>query len=268
MLYEVITLGRIREARQAFEAGHSGDELLQALLDGVADRALATRLLLTAERQMDEAAIHTIHGFCQRMLKQNAFESGSLFETEFVSDDERLHLEAVADFWRHRCYGLDLALARQVRALWETPQALLQALRPHLATSELHCLGGEGSLETRHAEILARIEALKAQWRAAAGELEGLIRDSGVDKRSYSSRNLPNWLAQVGEWASSPTLDYALPEKLSCFSQAELLAKTKKGSPPEHPLFTAVERLLAGPLGIRDVLTAGSTRFIDIHFYT
>ena len=53
-------LGRIREARQAFEAGHSRDELLQALLDGVVDRALATRLLLTAERQMDEAAIHTI----------------------------------------------------------------------------------------------------------------------------------------------------------------------------------------------------------------
>ena len=105
-------LARIREARRAFEAGESSDPLLAELLGACDDRALATRLLLTAERQMDEAAIYTIHGFCQRMLKRNAFESGSLFDTEFVGDDGRLRFEAVADFWRQHCYGVSLSLAR------------------------------------------------------------------------------------------------------------------------------------------------------------
>ena len=164
--------------------------------------------------------------------------------------------EVITDFWRHRCYGLDLALARQVRALWATPQALLQTLRPHLATPELHCLGGEGSLEARHAEILARIEAVKAQWRAAAGELEGLIRDSGVSKQSYKANTLPKWLAEVGDWAVMATEDYRLPKNLYRFSQAELQAKTSKGEPPHHPLFAAIEALLAGSLDIRDVLLA------------
>jgi ATP-dependent exoDNAse (exonuclease V) beta subunit len=36
---------------------------------------------------MDEAAIFTIHGFCQRMLNLNAFESGMLFEQELIEDD-------------------------------------------------------------------------------------------------------------------------------------------------------------------------------------
>ncbi|WP_219119475.1 GNAT family N-acetyltransferase, partial [Klebsiella pneumoniae] len=41
-------------------------------------------------RQMDEAAVFTIHGFCQRMLSLNAFESGMLFEQQLIEDESRL----------------------------------------------------------------------------------------------------------------------------------------------------------------------------------
>ncbi|MGL4268175.1 MAG: UvrD-helicase domain-containing protein, partial [Plesiomonas sp.] len=53
--------------------------LAQMLAIAPSECAEAAQTLLAAERQMDEAAIYTIHGFCQRMLTQNAFESGSLF---------------------------------------------------------------------------------------------------------------------------------------------------------------------------------------------
>ena len=253
-------LARIREARRAFEAGESSDPLLAELLRACDDRALATRLLLTAERQMDEAAIYTIHGFCQRMLKRNAFESGSLFDTEFVGDDGRLRFEAVADFWRQHCYGVSLSLARAIRRHWAEPAALLQDLAPHLATPDLVCLGAKQlvspdgepeSWQQYHEAILQRIEAFKAQWRQAAPDLEPLIAGSGVDKRSYSSKNLPNWLAQVGAWAQEPAEDYQLCDKLERFSQTTLVAKTTKGTPPEHLLFVAVDELLAQTLDIR-----------------
>ncbi len=48
---------------------------------------VAAQWLLEAERQMDEAAIYTIHGFCQRMLATNAFESGVLFEQVLIQDE-------------------------------------------------------------------------------------------------------------------------------------------------------------------------------------
>lgn len=253
-------LARIREARRAFEAGESSDPLLADLLHAGGDRALATRLLLTAERQMDEAAIYTIHGFCQRMLKRNAFESGSLFETEFVSDDGRLRFEAVADFWRQHCYGLSLSLARAIRRHWPEPAALLQDLAPHLATPDLLCLeanspqtsaGEPESWQQYHEAILQRIDEFKRQWRQAAPDLAALIVGSGVDKRSYSSKNLPNWLDQVGAWAQVPSEDYQLCDKLDRFSQTTLYEKTLKGTPPEHPLFVAVDELLAQTLDIR-----------------
>ena len=56
-------LKAIRDTRRAIEAGFSKDPLIQRLLDECLNKALALRQLLTAERQMDEAAIYTIHGF-------------------------------------------------------------------------------------------------------------------------------------------------------------------------------------------------------------
>src|SRR5699024_10749630 len=63
-------------------------------------RAETAQRLITAAEWMDEAAIFTIHGFCYRLLRQHAFESGSLFDTAITpsaSDDE---YQAACDYWR------------------------------------------------------------------------------------------------------------------------------------------------------------------------
>ncbi|MBP8173791.1 MAG: UvrD-helicase domain-containing protein, partial [Aeromonadaceae bacterium] len=102
---------RIHEARLAFlGASKKADPLLGRLLDEVEDHALAARQLLDAERQMDEAAIFTIHGFRQRMLRQNAFESGALFNRELITDESQLRLQAVRDYWRSEFYGQSRSL--------------------------------------------------------------------------------------------------------------------------------------------------------------
>ena len=56
---------------------------------------------------MDEASIYTIHGFCQRMLKQFAFDSGVMFSAEMVLDSERYLLQACEDIWRQHAYRLN-----------------------------------------------------------------------------------------------------------------------------------------------------------------
>ena len=97
---------RIRDARKAFSTGKTNDHLLVSLLDKVDDHTLAVSRLRSAERQMDEAAIFTINGFCMRMLKQHAFESGSLFNVAMCEDDRELKLTAVKEYWRQQFYGL------------------------------------------------------------------------------------------------------------------------------------------------------------------
>ena len=74
---------------------------------------------------MDEAAIFTIHGFCQRMLTQNAFESGSRFQNEFITDESQIKLQVVSDYWRRHFYPLPKVLAAQIQTLWSSPHQLL-----------------------------------------------------------------------------------------------------------------------------------------------
>ena len=231
-------LKAIRDTRRAIEAGFSKDPLIQRLLDECPNKALALRQLLTAERQMDEAAIYTIHGFCQRMLTQNAFESGSLFDNEFLTEEQNLRASAVADFWRHITSQADALLAQALLDHWKGPDALLREISPHLALAGLQCQPRTGeSLAERYQAIIARLNSLRAAWLAAVGGLEAVITASGVSKQSYSKKNLPNWLNKVSEWVNAPLRSYQLPKALENFSASVLAAKTKTGAVPTHPLF-------------------------------
>ncbi|MCT9872601.1 hypothetical protein N7568_24835, partial [Paenarthrobacter aurescens] len=59
------------------------------------------------------------------------------------------------------------------------------------------------TLTSRHSSNLARIAEMKAQWRALGEEVLTLVGQSDVDKRSYSSKNLPLWVSKVSAWAQS-----------------------------------------------------------------
>ncbi len=92
--------GRIRsnihELRIACLRETTDNPLYERLLEEIDDKAQAAQWLLLAERQMDEAAVFTIHGFCQRMLNLNAFESGMLFEQQLIEDESLLRYQATA----------------------------------------------------------------------------------------------------------------------------------------------------------------------------
>lgn len=255
--------GRIRnnihELRLACVRGKSPEPLFSALLDEIDDLSDAAAQLLLAERQMDEAAIYTIHGFCHRMLTYNAFESGMLFEHTLVHDELLLRQQACADFWRRHCNPLPLGIARLVSQEWNGPEALLADLSDYLhgeAPTLRKPLKDEETVLTRHKQIVDRIDAIKAHWQKVEGDLETLICQSGADKRSYSRKHLPNWLSKVSEWAMKETLDYQLPKELHKFRQSVLLKKTKQAEAPHHVLFTAIDELFAAPLSLRDLIIA------------
>jgi len=255
--------GRIRdnihELRLACIRGVSSNARLNQLLEEIAQPADAASLLLAAERQMDEAAIFTIHGFCQRMLNFNAFESGMLFEQQLIEDEHPLLRRATADFWRRHCYPLTLDIARVVVNEWSGPDQLLTTLRPWLQGESPGLRlppADDETLATRHARNLAQIEKIKAQWRTVGEEVLTLVSQSDVDKRSYSSKHLPVWVNKISDWAQSETRDYTVPAELARFSQRLLEEKTKKGSAPRHALFDAIDDFLAQPLSLRDLMIA------------
>ncbi|HCG7972630.1 TPA: exodeoxyribonuclease V subunit beta [Vibrio parahaemolyticus] len=249
---------RIHDARIAFARGQSSDPVIQPLLNEFDDHKQAAEILLQAERQMDEAAVYTIHGFCQRMLTQNAFESGSRFNNEFVTDESHLKAQVVADYWRRNFYPLPFTLAGEIRQLWGSPSALLSDISNYLtgAPLSLSVPAMKGSLADLHTENLKKIDGLKAQWRESQDDFLTLISDSDINKRSYTKKSLPTWLEAVNAWAATETTGYDYPDKLEKFAQNVLLEKTPKGSAPQHAVFEAIETFLANPISLKAPLLA------------
>lgn len=120
---------RLKEAEQAFETGKTDDPLLDGLLQKIANHAEPKRQLASALRSFDEAAIFTIHGFCQRTLQENPFESGSLCDTELLTDQSAILSEIAQDYWRINCYDAPLERIAAANAAGLSPATLLGMAR-------------------------------------------------------------------------------------------------------------------------------------------
>lgn len=136
---------RIRERLQLvlelIDAPRAGDEseearLTRQLLDtqrargDESDDALRRRLR-QAVLETDLAAIFTIHGFCARVLREHALESGQGFDApELLANDRDLRAELAADLWR--ALAQDEAGTDDLLALWPGGHGALAADLPAL----------------------------------------------------------------------------------------------------------------------------------------
>ena len=255
---------RIQQVRLAFLQGQSNDPFTQALIEQTSDLQVAIRLLRFSELQMDEAAIYTIHGFCQRMLMQNAFESGSLFQQSLLEDDAKLLLQSCNDFWRSHFYDLSTPLSELIFSYWQNPQQLKDELRSWLSSQELQFLPKitDFNFKKKYQSSLQAIEDLKESWIKDEADYFDIISHSGVSKRSYTKKNLPNWLAEVSQWAFQSDYSLTLPKNLLKFSQKNLDEKTPKGAKPIHPVFSQIEALLEEDLSLKNTLLIKATNWV------
>lgn len=256
---------RLHEAAQFFrcdDAGPGGprtDPLLYDLRASFADpeerRAAALRLAKAAD-WMDEAAIFTIHGWCQRMLTEHAFHSRNLFEQTLLTDMTPVIDAAVQDYWRIHVYGLPEFQQLRVAHLLGDPTTLLSRVRGLLSRDEtpiwLH--GRQVSLEdggvpdvlARLATHQTRLDAAEADARRAwstdhvnlCAQLLALF--PGVNKRSHGSlkseEDLHAALLQVTAWAEQ---GQQLDDKIRAFLTAP---KLNKGyDRPDHPAWDAFQ---------------------------
>lgn len=254
---------RVTCLRLAAEAGAVGSDPLTVgifgdLISAISDLPLAAKRLLQAEQQMDQAAIYTIHGFCQRMLSMHAFESGQLFEQQLVEDESQLQKQAAEDFWRRYCYPLPTEVAKIVQDSFTSPAHLLNHIQPWLQGSmpKFKTAIEFESLSACHYKNLLRINTIKQAWQQHREQLADTIRSSSVDKRSYSRTSLIKWLSIVDNWAETLTEGYHIPRELSRFSQTELQQKTRTGTVPVHPVFSMISDFLASPVTLYGLIVA------------
>lgn len=246
----------IQELRLGLLQGRHEDPIYQQLIDLVEDTDDAIQRLTQAQQSMDDAAIYTIHGFCQRILTSHAFESGVLFEQTLITDEQDLKLQVVQDFWRHYFVPLDRALVYLILDYWQDPKSLLSDINPYL-NFEFDQPQEENfditkKIEQFYRKHFEQIELVKKLWLDSVADLPEIIARSGVNKQSYNNRFLPNWFAKVTAWAQLPTQSFKIPSDLTKFSQSILIEKTKQDKdPPVHVVFEKIDRLCNSTIDLR-----------------
>ena len=259
---------RIHDTRGAFNTGQSDDPFIQRLIDDMDQPQQCQALLLAAEQQMDEAAIFTIHGFCQRMLKQHAFESGTLFSSELVTDIEPMLQLCAADYWRRNFYPLDKPLAKLIKALWKTPNDLLGTVRSWLPLSNLQMDDQSlpASLPDFMEQYLRPAAELKALWRADQDTIAQQLLDCGLRKDRKPLKRLP----AMAEFLASEDLIPNLDNDSWEIYGTEILQKSllKTGKLPNHPIFKKIDAFLQLPLELKEALKGVITRDALSHIKT
>ena len=273
---------RLAEAALAFrrdpsevEPRPAGEDLLHDLLMAYPPQAwpaCARRLQLAAE-WMDEAAVDTIHGWCYRMLREHAFDSGSLFTQTLQADPGELLDEAVRDHWRTFFYPLPPQEAQRVSEWWPGPNALRKALKGLLPHADRLDPAPEPAVSLReaHEEATRRLAELKAPWSAWAQELKELLDQACAAKQVHGNKLRPawfhDWLACLGEWVRGDAV-WPLKDGSTAWKRltpAGLQDAWKVGQPFEHPALHAMEalreQLNALPEG-RDAVLAHAARWV------
>ncbi|MBQ9275162.1 MAG: UvrD-helicase domain-containing protein [Succinivibrio sp.] len=139
---------RVRDTRRALEAlakapeqEHESiicawpDQSLQDLVRSLKQEGkglkLCARILLKAERNIDDAPISTIHSFCNRALNQiYSFEAGENFGVELSDDLSEQEHEALYNLWRELFYAQDEQRCTLLQALGaHTPDCLNSLLK-------------------------------------------------------------------------------------------------------------------------------------------
>ncbi|WP_236166682.1 exodeoxyribonuclease V subunit beta [Pseudomonas juntendi] len=243
---------RLAEAARFFRGELEGaDPLLHQLRDDYPQEAwprCAGRLEI-AVQWMDEAAVSTIHGWCQRMLREHAFDSGSLFTQTLETDHSELLGQVMRDYWRRFCYSMQGQALAWVRSHWVSPDALLPRIRPLFGRVRAEQHGAEpaalieASLQQR-SEQLAR---LKAPWLQWAEELRQICRDAlaakQVDGRKMQARYFEPWFDKLHAWATDEQqVELDLGTGFTRLTRAGM-AEAWKGEPPAHPGLDAMQTL-------------------------
>lgn len=240
--------------------GEVADATLSSLLAGRSDpetRAADRVRLRRAMHRLDEAAVFTIHGFCQRALADGAFESGLPFEMELAEDATAMVAEVVQDFWARHAYDEQPLRVAYWQEHGAGPRTLGSVVRRASSDPNLAVLP-EAPPDYSPADLdawyAARDEAAQL-WRAGRADVLALLTEP---KRLHAGSYKPGKIR--GEWA--PQLDAlsqlrpgGLPMLVERVSASDMRNRVlQSATRPEHPFFHACDRLWAAELEVRATL--------------
>jgi exodeoxyribonuclease V beta subunit len=234
-----------------------GEGPLEDVLREIVDRADAMskvrEAVVGALREFDRIAIFTIHGFCQRLLGELAFETGSPFEVELLADSSTWIQGAAEDYWRETFFEAEPELADYALARLKGPESLA-TLYLRYGMPDLHVVPAMPELPAIDFEAYRRdFESLQQQWPTAKNAVAALLESPALNGTIYGAlKPLPGgppgrtkrrqkvaaWCRALAHFLQQETAPFPICPSMIYFTSAKISAATRKGqTPPRHPFF-------------------------------
>ena len=241
---------KLVQTLESFETGASDDHLIRGMLDQVSDNIQASRQLSAAIRNFDQAAIFTIHGFCQRILADYAFESSQPFDAEVITEQSALIQEVVDDFWRKKQADTPPWLIRYLFSKGVHPDSLLADIHSYIGKQHLDVeqpvLPG---LDELHVHYLSAYQEAAATWQSNQVAIRDLLLENPVLKKNiYQPASMVVRLESLSDYFSTglttDEIALDLPKGFEYFTQEKLKSSVKKGQTvPAHVFFEHCQEL-------------------------
>ncbi|MFT4069650.1 exodeoxyribonuclease V subunit beta [Paraburkholderia sp.] len=250
--------GRLAELHRAIEMDDDGgDPFIQRLFEttlapqsGIG-RDEALKVVRRALRTFDQAAIHTIHAFCQRALQEAPFAAAMPFAFEMEADDAALRFELAADFWREQVEPI--AHAHPAFAAWLVakragPASLDEQLARRLKKPLAQLRWGRVDADGAGVDAQAGFDAACAIWQAERDAIVSLL--AAAQERLSKTTHKPDHVsAAIAAWTDYFAQGdcHAPPPRAALKLTASALKKATrvKFEPPQHPFFEHAEALAA-----------------------
>jgi exodeoxyribonuclease V beta subunit len=237
--------------------------LLHAALDeaspegGGRESLPALRVRLSrAVRDMDLAAITTIHGFCQRLLAEHALDAGQpLIATELQPDNRASRRVLAVALWRE--FSADALGSDFLQRAFGDIQGLADAMVPLLAPEPLlpppPAQVPPDPRPARDAAWQALRAAFASHGEAARAAVAAAIADKTLSNAQYKADHVDglwSWLDQACREARVPSQWHG---KYAKYTPEALLAGTSKagaGRTPRSVLFDAIAAMRAADAAV------------------
>ena len=246
---------RIQELRLVFEGAPTKDPVLSFLVEQSKSPDKDQLSLRLAERQIDQAQIHTIHGFCQQILKRHALDSNVPLKQVLLEDQTQLRQVVLEDFWRRYVLRLSKEELQFIVKKWPEPTSLQKDLSGLLNRSPELIMpepSGQGLVDwqDQFKKYQAWFTDLKVSTLSMLDDVEVLLRERPLT----ANKTKLKWLGQIREWAKSETMKFSLPKTgkdslFERFTTSRVESETPKGKEaPYHAYFEFLECHLEKPL--------------------
>ncbi|CAN5701004.1 exodeoxyribonuclease V subunit beta [soil metagenome] len=240
---------RLLNSRAMLQQGGGDDTVVEACLAQGMDAKNALQIVTGALRRSDDSAIYTIHGFCQRVLSDYAFEGCNSFESEILPETRELLRELVQDFWRREFYAAPRGWLAYALGRSPDPEVLTRWVESYIGRPYIKLVGQarRDDCAEEQARYQARWREAQRLWSTARSEIEDLmINSKALDRNQYRNSSVAVWFAQSERFFRFEPVALALPAGVRRFSAEAINAGVKTGhSAPSHPFFAACDDLVA-----------------------